>query len=272
MPRVTVVTPSYNQADFLEATIDSVVGQQGVDFDYLVIDGGSTDASAEILRRRSDEIDYWVSEPDRGQADAISKGFARARGDLLCWLNSDDLLLPGALAAVVEFFDTHPECEVVSGGAYCIDTAGRPLKRWFGNYTLGVSASYNRLRFYEQDGVFQQATFWRRSAYEAVGGVDPSLRFAMDRDLFVRLAKRRRFARLPKMLACFRLHDDCKSTSIQHVRREEALELERRYGVDGYSHLARVAMRAGYRGPSLARKAWLGALLATGAVTLREAG
>lgn len=267
--KISIVTPSLNQAPFLEQTIQSVLSQDYPHLEYIVIDGGSSDGSVEIIRRHAEQIAFWCSENDEGQSDAIAKGFERATGDIIGWLNSDDILLPGAISAVAQFFENHSRTETVSGGAYCINEDGRPLKRQFGTYTLGVRASYGRLRFYEQDGVFQQATFWRRSAYEAVGGLDRSLQFAMDRDLFLRLAKRKRFARLPQLLACFRLHKDCKSLRIQHVRRKENELLNRRHAVDAYNPLLRKAIYYRYRLPSLLRKAWLGLLRSSGGIRLK---
>lgn len=265
-PKITVVTPSYNQAEFLEQTMRSVLEQGYENLEYLVIDGGSDDGSQAIIRRYAERLAYWVSEPDKGQSDAIAKGFSKATGEVLCWLNSDDVLLPGALHAVADYFAAHSEAETLSAGAYSIDAQGEPLPDWFGAYTLGVPASYDRLRYYDQDGVFQMATFWRRSAYEAVGGVDRGLQFVMDRDLFVRLAKRRPFARLARFVACFRVHGAAKSTTIQPVRQAEAQELRKRYGVDRHSPAIQKLMYYRYRVPSLSRKAWLGLLAASGAV------
>src|SRR6266498_6059477 len=213
--KISVVTPSFNQAIYLETTLRSVLEQDYPHVEHIVIDGGSTDGSRDILQRYGSRLAYWCSEKDRGQADAIAKGFQRATGDILCWLNSDDVFLPGALRAVGEFFKSHPEAEVVCGGAYIINREGRPVRR-FGHCTLGVKATFHRFCFYGQDGVYQQATFWRRRAYEAVGGVN------RDRDLFARLARRQRFQTPPALLACFRIHEECKTRRIQEVQRRES--------------------------------------------------
>lgn len=227
--RISVVTPSFNQADFLDQTLRSVLDQDYSNLEYIVTDGGSTDGSVEIIRSHADRLAGWCSERDEGQADAIAKGFEHASGDVFCWLNSDDLLLPGSLRAVAECFLRNPKVEAISGGAYTIDAHGQPLPAAYGSYTLGVAASYDRLRFFGQEGVFQPATFWRRSAYEAVGGLNRDLQFIMDLELFTRLSRRRPFHRLPKLLACFRLHEACKSARMQDVRTRELEAFQREH-------------------------------------------
>lgn len=269
--KISVVTPSFNQAKYLEATIQSVLSQDHDHVEYIVMDGGSRDGSIEIIRKYADRLAYWCSEKDEGQADALAKGFDRCTGDILCWLNSDDLFLPGALARVGNFFQSHPQAQVVSGGAFFADQNGRPL-RGFGAYSLGVRATFNRFRFYSQDGVFQQATFWRRSAYEAVGGIDTRLQFIMDYDLFTRLARHGRFERLPELLACFRLHDECKSLTIEAVRKAEVRQFAERFGVSSYACWRRSMGYWRYRVPSLVNKAWNRLLRDTGFIRLPEVG
>ncbi len=251
--RLTVVTPSFNQAAYVEATLLSVLNQDYRNTEYIVIDGGSTDGSVTTIAKYSDKLAYWCSEPDRGQADAIAKGFERATGDVYCWINSDDLLLPGALTSVARHFTSHPKASVLTGGAYAIDCTGTHV-RGFGTLTRGISATYDRFRFYGQDNVFQPATFWRREAYEAAGGIDRSLQFIMDYDLFTRLARRSTFSVVPDFLAAFRLHDASKSATLQHLRRQECLKFARRYGVDRYSPRTRCFLYWWYRIPALARK------------------
>jgi len=268
--KITVVTPSYNQGQYLEQTMRSVLEQDYPHKEYMVIDGGSSDASVDIIKRYADRLTYWCSEKDQGQADAIAKGFERATGDILCWINSDDILLPGALRAVADYFTSHPSVEVVSGGAYYIDEKGKPFKLRLGTYSFGVAATYGRFKYYAFDGVFQQATFWRRAAYTAVGGINRELNFIMDRDLFIRLAGRKRFGRLPKLLACFRLHAECKSTQLLHVRADEDRSFARRYGRDAVSGTSRRLLYWRYRIPSLIRKMMLMSLRAIGAVRLER--
>jgi glycosyltransferase involved in cell wall biosynthesis len=255
LPLITVVTPSFNQADYLERTIQSVLRQEYPALEYIVVDGGSTDGSVKIVRNYADELSWWCSEPDGGQADAIVKGFSRSAGDVLCWLNSDDVLLPGALNAVGEFFRDHPLAEVVNGGAYCIDAQDQPIRRRFqSTYTRGVRASARRLRFYGQDGIYQPATFWRRAAYVAAGGLRTEFEFAMDLDLFTRLATRQRFHVIESYLACFRVHDSSKSTKMQSIRIAEVRRLQHEHGVLDAHLLRRLGLYGWYRATSLLHK------------------
>jgi glycosyltransferase involved in cell wall biosynthesis len=226
--------------------------------EYIIVDGGSTDGSVEIIERYADRLKWWCSGPDGGQAEAIAKGFDHSSGEVLCWVNSDDVLLPGALRAVGDYFRSNPTAEVVNGAAYCIDETDRPIRRLFqSTYTRGVRASASRFRFYGQDGVYQQATFWRSSAYFAVGGMRKTLTFAMDLDLFTRLAQRQRFGVISRYLACFRLHANCKSCTIQHIREEEVVLLRQSSGALRTHPLLRRALFGWYRAMSLMRKSIL---------------
>src|SRR5262245_26965015 len=182
----TIVTPSLNQAAYIEQTILSVRAQDYPHKQHIVMDGGSEDGTLDILRRYEEGLACWVSERDRGQSEAIHKGFLHGTGDILCWLNADDVLLPGALSAVAQYFLQHPEKEVVNGGCYFIDVGGRPTNVGRVGFTLGVPASYDRLRLFGNEGLHQPATFWRRNAYFEVGGLDLGLHYSMDRDLFTR--------------------------------------------------------------------------------------
>lgn len=266
-PTISVVTPSFNQAKYLEATLRSVLDQDYPNVEHIVMDGGSTDGSLEILRKYGSKLAYWCSEKDKGQADALARGFQRCTGDILCWLNSDDVFLPGALTKVARYFSRNPDVEAACGGAYIIDSQGSPVKR-FGHCTLGVSATFDRFRFYGQDGVYQPATFWRRTAYDAVGGVDPNLQFIMDRDLFTRLASRMPFGRLPSLLACFRLHDEGKTCRIPEIQQRESTAFFSRYGQDACSTVGFAWRYWRHRIPSLVRKAHIHLLVRTGSLQL----
>ena len=181
-PRVSLVTPSFNQAPFLRAAIDSVLSQGYPAIEYVVVDGGSTDGSVEILKSYGDRL-RWISEPDRGQSDAIAKGFARTRGEIVAWLNSDDVLLPRAVEKAVAAFQRHPTAGLVYGDGLVLDEAGASQGRfpWTEEFDLW------RLVFLS-DFILQPSAFFRRRAYEAAGGLDLEMHFAMDWDLWIRLA------------------------------------------------------------------------------------
>ncbi len=199
-PLVSIVTPSYNQAQFLEATIRSVLSQDYPRLEYIIVDGGSTDGSLEIIRKYADRLAWWVSEPDRGQTDAINKGFAHAHGEIFAWLNSDDTYEPGAVWAAVQFLLEHPQIGLVYGDANFIDEEGRVIGKFDARQT-----DYRRLRR-GYVHIPQQAAFFRASLWHQVGPLDPSFYFAMDYDLWVRIAARAPIVYIPQTWANFRLH------------------------------------------------------------------
>jgi len=204
-PLVSIVTPSFNQSEFLEATIQSVLEQDYPRIEYILMDGGSTDGSLDIIQRYADRLAFWVSEPDLGQTDAINKGFARAEGDILAWLNSDDLYDPWAVSEAVQFLSSHPEVGMVYGAAYYIDELGSVIARYPARQT-----DYKRLR----RGIAtipQQASFFRAILWDQVGPLDPSFYYAMDYDLWVRISGRAPIAFVDKPWAKFRLHGQSKS-------------------------------------------------------------
>ncbi len=202
---VSIVTPSYNQARYLETTMRSVLDQDYPHIEYIVVDGGSQDGSLEILKAYSDRLAWWVSEKDRGQTDAINKGFARANGQILAWLNSDDTYEPGAVREAVAYFKEHPEIGLLYGDANYIDEHGRVIGRF-----PAAQTDYRRLR---QGYVHipQQAAFFRADLWRQVGPLDPDFFFAMDYDLWVRLARMAPVVYLPRLWANFRLHSDAKT-------------------------------------------------------------
>lgn len=225
LPRFLIVTPSYNQAAWLEATMRSVLDQQGVRVDYIVMDGGSKDGSVQIIERHAARLAHWFSGKDGGQSAAIAAGLARADcgpDDVMAYLNSDDTLMPGALRFVAEYFARRPEVDAVYGHRVIIDAEGCEIGRWFTHrhdpdITLHV------------DLIPQETLFWRRRIYDRVGGIDPSFRFAMDWDLITRFIRAgARMVRVPWFLGCFRWHEESKTaTQSESVGAAEVARIRR---------------------------------------------
>lgn len=225
-PRLSIVTPSYNQAQFLEETIRSVLLQGYPNLEYIIMDGGSTDGSVKIIHRYEPWLSYVHIGPDGGQAAAIAEGFKQATGDVLAWINSDDLYRPGAFSRAAQFFAANPNVALGSGDVNLIDVNGNLIRRIYAvRSSFFLTANLGRHRWP------QQGCFWTRSAYEQVGGVDTRLAFCMDRDLFLRLARDNISRRIPgPPLADFRQHDLAKSSTIKDIQRTESTNLIRKYG------------------------------------------
>ena len=222
-PRISIITPSFNQAAFLERTMRSVLDQNYPNLEYIVIDGGSTDDSVEILKKYDCRLAYWISEKDHGQSHALNKGLERATGDVVGWLNSDDLYCPGTLLHVGEWFATHPQDEVHYGGLYLIDAddcltdahwAAPPDVR----YTYFVAMD-----------VHQQSLFWRRDLMERAGKIDESFRFSMDLDFVLRLMLHGRVSRTKRYLGMFREHEAAKTSNIADICLHENQIIFERY-------------------------------------------
>ncbi|WP_310821101.1 glycosyltransferase family 2 protein [Stratiformator vulcanicus] len=223
-PTMAIVTPSFNQGEFLGRTIESVLSQNYPRLEYIVQDGGSTDDSVEVIRFYETGLTKWVSAPDGGQADAIVKGFEKTSGELMGWVNSDDLLLPGALNAAANYLCEHPEIDVVYGHRILIDVEDREIGRW----VLPPHCS-RTLRWF--DYVPQETLIWRRSLWDRVGGIDPDFRFALDWDLLLRFIDAgANFARLPRFMGGFRVHEEQKSHAwAQSVGKPEVKKLRQRH-------------------------------------------
>ena len=222
IPIISMVTCSYQQGKYIDATIRSVLEQNYPSLEYIVMDGGSSDETLEILQRHSDRIDYWVSEPDGGQTDALIKGFKRSRGEIMGWLCSDDLLLPDALRTVARFFDENPDVEAVYGDALWIDGFGhiiRPKRE--------IAFSQFILRF-DHNYVPQPSMFWRKSVFEKVGGLDSRFNLSMDADLWDRFAQTTKIAHIPELLSCMRYHPEQKTRMLRANGHLEGAVIRRR--------------------------------------------
>jgi glycosyltransferase involved in cell wall biosynthesis len=222
-PKITIVTPSYNQGRFVEETIRSVLLQAYPNLEYLIIDGGSTDNSLEIIRKYHRWLN-WVSESDRGQAHAIDKGLRSAKGEIVSWLNSDDVYLPGAIEKAIDYLLKNPNVGMVYGDAYYIDEEGQVIGRY-------PTEPFDPSNFIDRCGICQPAVFIRRSVIEDVGYLDESLNFCIDYDLWIRISKKYALGYLPEYLAMSRLHKDCKTMNQRVASHKEAVEmLYRHYG------------------------------------------
>ncbi len=225
LPLVTIVTPSFNQARFLPATMESVLNQTYPKIEYIVIDGGSKDGSVELIEKNADRLAYWVSEPDKGQTEAINKGFVRANGEILAWLNSDDTYEPDAVAQAVEKLVQNPDIGLVYGEANFINEHGQQIGRF-----PAAQTDYERLRR-GYVHIPQQAAFWRADLWRQVGPLDESLYFAMDYDLWLRLANISQIQYYPnRVWANFRLHGDSKTIAEDDRCWMEMVQIHQRDG------------------------------------------
>ena len=206
MTRVSIITPSFQQAHFLEYTIKSVVGQNYPDLEYLIIDGGSSDGSVEIIHKYANFLSFWVSEPDSGQADAINKGFHRATGDIVAWVNSDDMYAPNAISDAVAFLEANPAVGLVYGNAASFNQDGIPLNDMkFENWGLEGLVAFNI--------ICQPAVFIRRSVLEQVGYLDQHYHMMLDHQLWLRIAQLSEIQHIPKLWAFARHHADAKNVA-----------------------------------------------------------
>jgi len=217
-PRVSIVTPSYNQGAYLEQTILSVVQQDYSDIEYVIVDGASNDNSLEIIRKYNDRIHWWVSEPDRGQAEAINKGMAHAGGGILGWINSDDTYLPGTIQEVVSVFDQYPEIGLVFADVFSIDEKSEIFNRMrYGLYTLEDLMCFRMIG--------QTSVFFRRTVWEKSGGLDLSYHYLLDHQLWLKMAAYTQVKYIPHVWSLARYHEKAKNKAYPLAFGEEAFRL-----------------------------------------------
>lgn len=227
MPKISVIVPSYNQAMYLEKMLRSVIDQKYPNLELIVIDGGSTDESQKIIERYASSIAYWVSEADKGQTDALIKGFSRSTGDIQCWLNSDDLHEPHTLREVADYFQCHPGVGAVYGDTIWIDTDDRPMR-------VHREIPFSRfIWLHTYNYVMGMSMFWRRSLYEAVGGLDRKFNLAMDADLWIRFSRVGRIAHVRCIWSRMRFYPDQKTRRLRDAggREDWAIRI-REWGVE----------------------------------------
>lgn len=228
-PRISIVTPSYNQAQFIERTILSVLDQQGdFDLEYCVLDGGSNDGTQDILKHYEGRL-TWSSAPDKGQTDAINKGLHAATGDIVGWINSDDVLMPGALARVVAAFAANPAVEWVHGRCEIIDANDQPIRRWISVYKDFRARRHSFDNLLTENYVSQMTTFWRRDVHDKIGYLDESLKLAFDYEFWLRLARRSAPVYIEDRIACFRWYETSKSGANYSRQFEEDEEIAARH-------------------------------------------
>lgn len=204
MTLVSIITPSYNQAKYLEQTLRSVLQQDYPFIEYIVIDGASTDGSVDIIKKYANKLAYWISEKDSGQAEAINKGFARATGGIVAWLNSDDYYLPGAVSAAVKACDENPEAALVYGNMLAVDENGKPF-----NALTYKSLTLEDLLCFQIIG--QPAVFMRRSALQKTSGLNPDFHFLLDHLLWIQLAQHGKILHVNQTWSAARYHPEAKN-------------------------------------------------------------
>ena len=243
-PKISIVMPSFNQVDFIERSILSVINQNYPNLQFIIIDGGSTDGSVEIIRKYENYIDYWFSEPDRGQSDALNKGFSRAVGDVYGWLNSDDLYLPNALSNAIKAFTHHSDKSVVFGDWLSIDEKDNVL-----DFNHAFDFSVNHFK-YEGFHLNAQSMLWRSSVHREFGGFHVDLYNTMDYQMILEFGLKigqEKFLRIPRVLGAFRRYEGQKTAGFTDRVLREHHEMAEHYGYKDKYHLAGKVKRLVYR-------------------------
>ncbi len=229
LPKISIITPSYNQARFIDQTIQSVLNQDYPNLEYIVMDGGSTDGTIEILKKYNKKI-KWISEKDRGQTDAINKGLQLITGEIIGYLNSDDLLESNCLGNISGFFDSNPKVYWVSGKCRIINALG-DRSRNFVVYYKNICLKHLRFRntLYVSNYISQPATFWRKELVESIGFFNESYHLSMDYDYWLRAFKKYKLGYIDDYLASFRIHESSKGSRSLNDQLDESYEIAKKY-------------------------------------------
>ncbi len=263
-PLVSIVTPSYNQAPFLEQTIRSVLEQDYSSIEYMVVDGSSNDGSVDIIKKYADRLAWWVSEKDSGQGEAINKGLSRAKGEIIAWINSDDYYLPNVISSAVKIFEQNPDVDLIYGDMLAVDQNSQTI-----NTLKYKQLSLEDLLCFQIIG--QPAVFMRREAYEKAGGLDITFHYMLDHHLWIRIAQQGKILHVPQVWAAARYHPQAKNRRVPVEFGREAFRIldwmrsqpdlaetiksvERRARASAYRVNARYFLDAGQSIPAL--RAW----------------
>jgi len=240
--RISVITPSFNQGAFLEATIESVIDQNYQNLEYIVIDGGSSDTSVSIIKKYENRLAYWVSEKDNGQTDAVNKGIERASGDIIGWLNSDDVYVGCCLHRAMEYFNQCPEVDIVFSDYFFIDEAGKIIK-----LRKEIPFNFNVYLWTEDCYHANCAGFFRRRVFDKVGKLDDTLNYGMDYEFYMRCAKAGlSFGHSRDCWGAYRLHAQSKSVSLYEWMRMEGQDIAKHYQLSDISTMGRWSRRQLY--------------------------
>jgi len=228
-PRISIITPSYNQAGFIDKTIQSVINQDYPNFEYIIVDGGSTDETLSILKKYGNKI-RWISEKDNGQSDAINKGLKMATGKIVAYLNSDDTYNANTLKKVAIFFKNNPEKKWVYGKCKIIDKESNEIRKpitWYKNWLL---KKYSYPKLISENFISQPATFWKRELHKEFGYFDRNEKFCMDYEFWLRIGKKYPAGVINSYLANFRYHSGSKSGGVDKKQFQDELRLAKKYG------------------------------------------
>jgi glycosyltransferase involved in cell wall biosynthesis len=231
--RISIITPSYNQVQFIERTILSVLDQNYPNIEYIVMDGGSTDGTVEILKKYSDRI-IWKSEKDEGQSDAINKGLKMATGDIVAYLNSDDTYEPGAFAKVADFFEKNPEKKWAYGKCKIINENDQEIRKPITFYKNLLLKKFSYSKLLSENFISQPATFWKREIHTQEGFFDESEHFCMDYEFWLRIGKNSPAGVINAYLANFRYYTNSKSGSVNKKQFQDELRIAKKYSRNNF--------------------------------------